>query len=70
MKLLMIEPRGWPCALKEAPPGHFLFTDTLCFKSEYHTPVGEIEAYTEAGEFFCAGSEALVQPVIAVWEEA
>lgn len=71
MKRLVIQPDGWPCKFAECRPGHFLFRDYLCFRSEY----GD-DAYVESGEFFWGGvkskeerAELIVQPVSAVWEE-
>lgn len=70
MKTLTIKPDGWPCKLGECPPGHFVFEDSLCFKTEY----GELEVYNEAGEAFWGGqstklavSNLIVQPVVAEW---
>lgn len=80
MRRLMIEPNGWPCTLKECPPGHFTYRDDLCFKTEYRcattasSPNGKIEAYCESGEFFVGGADTedareqlVVQPVVAQW---
>lgn len=35
MKRLVMEPVGWPCTLRECPPGFFLYEDTVCYKTEY-----------------------------------
>jgi len=35
MKRLVVEPSGWPCKLRECPPGHFVYEESLCFKTEY-----------------------------------
>lgn len=69
MKRLVLVPNGWPCSLNECPSGALIVDNTLAFKSEYRTNEGKIEAYNEAGEFLCVGSDALVQPVNAIWEE-
>lgn len=80
MKELKIWPKGWPCTLEECPPGFFLFRDSLCLKSEYHTTTqsGEsnADAYCESGEYFWGGVSAtkdrnalIVQPVEAIWQE-
>ena len=61
-----IEPNGWPCTLLAAPPGPFVtleHPEELCFKSEYREDDGRIRAFNSAGEFFCRGNDALVQPV-------
>lgn len=72
MRRLIMKPDGWLCTLKACRPGHFLFDDHyLGFKSEYHTDKGKIEAYNEAGEFFCPPEprdDFIVQPVDPVWE--
>lgn len=72
MRRLIIEPDGWPCKLSECPPGHFVFDDSLCFKTEY----GDLEVYNEAGECFHGGvtepekrSALMVQPVKCLWVE-
>lgn len=62
----VIVPNGWVCTLRDAPPGPFVtqtHPDLLCFKSEYRTSDGRIEAYNSAGEFFASGDDTLVQPV-------
>ena len=81
MRRLIIEPNGWPCTLLECPPGHFLWTNTggsfavrestLCFKTEYQS-----EVFNSAGEYFHGTGkqgdrveDAIVQPVIARWED-
>lgn len=79
MKRLVINPEGWPCTLAECPPGHFLFGEYLCFKTEYAQEVkGDYfpQSYCETGEFFWGGtktheerSRLIVQPVTAEWEE-
>ena len=76
MKRLILEPNGWQCTFSECPAGLFVFNDSVCFKSEYCTDKGELEAYNEAGEFFWGGTESykireelIVQPVIAEWED-
>ena len=72
MKRLIIQPEGWPCKFSECRPGHFLWGEYLCLKSEY----GDGEAFNEAGEAFWGGitnagerAELTVQPVNPVWEE-
>jgi len=35
MRRLILEPDGWPCSIRECPPGFFLHGDSLCFKTEY-----------------------------------
>jgi hypothetical protein len=76
MKQLILNPRWWECTLLECPPGHFVFKDTLCFKSEYRNAGGEIEAFNEAGEYFWGGAKnitdrenLIVQPVLPEWKE-
>jgi hypothetical protein len=73
MKRLLIEPSGWPCTLKECPPGFFLYEKQLCFKTEYGKAINfqgpyEPDAYNSAGEHFCL-LDAEVQPVTDRWEE-
>lgn len=72
MRRLVMLPEGWPCALQECRPGHFLWNDNLCFKDEYG-PAGH--SYNEAGEIFWGGAKTdderqalVVQPVSPVWE--
>jgi len=71
MKRLVLEPFGWPCTLGECPPGHFLWEDSVCFKTEYGgmecsnpgVPGPEVkwtvgnhsDPYNEAGEHFWGG---------------
>ena len=73
MRRLAMRPEGWPCALRECRPGHFVFNDLLCFKDEYGA---EGNSYNEAGEIFWgdvtdrdARAALVVQPVEPVWEE-
>jgi len=73
-KTLSIVPYGWPCSLEQCAPGHFVYNDNLCFKTEYITQQGKLEAYCETGEFFVGGAtteelrcQLMVQPVVAVW---
>ena len=42
MRRLVLIPEGWPCELRECPPGLFLYQDNVCFKTEYGAmePVG------------------------------
>jgi len=76
MKKLVLKPEGWACTLEECPAGLFVFNDSICFKSEYRTDEGQLEAYNEAGEFFWGGTKTyseraklVVQPVISEWED-
>ena len=69
---LIVDPNGWPCKLQECPPGHFVYGDSLCFKTEY----GELEVYNGAGEAFWGGAKTkadvgalVVQPVTHEWIE-
>lgn len=32
---MIINPEGWPCKLKDCPPGFFVWEGNLCFKTEY-----------------------------------
>ena len=62
----ILMPSDWPCKLSKCRPGAFVTMDDpnmLCFKSEYRTQEGKIEAYNVAGEFFAAGSDTVVWPV-------
>lgn len=61
MKIITIEPFGWPCKIEECPPGFFLYEEQLCFKSEYSSD-NDIEVFNSAGEYFMP-REVLVQPV-------
>jgi len=83
MKILILEPNGWPCTLEECPPGFFVTCEeygSLCFKSEYTMGINDhrIQAFNCAGEFFCGSPNAkseeerikiMVQPVIDRWED-
>lgn len=77
MKTYTIEPQGWPCTLEECPPGHFVKDDQLCFKSEYRTQAGMVEAFCCSGEYFACGhlkpserEAQIVQPVVLVIEDS
>lgn len=59
MKTCIIEPDGWPLKLEECPPGHFIWEDNLCFKSEYEND----HAFNSAGEYLVISGGTLVQPV-------
>ncbi len=68
MKKLILEPDGWQSSLEDCPPGLFLSDSKyICFKTEYRTEDGRIEAYNEAGEFYC-GDRSNVQPLKYRWE--
>jgi len=60
MKKIIIEPDGWECLIEECQPGHFMFGDELCFKTEYG-----MEVYCSTGETFMP-RKVLVQPVAIV----
>ena len=71
MRTLKLVPNGWPCTLRECPPGCFVFDEEVCFKSDY----GQ-DAYCDGGSYFWGGTsdkearaELIVQPVSPVWEE-
>ncbi len=71
MKNLIMMPDGWPCTYEECRPGHFVWADSLCLKSEYGG-----DGFCDSGEYFCGpnpGKEArdaiMVQPVCAEWRE-
>lgn len=75
MKKLEIVPKGWSCTVEECPPGHFVYQDQLCFKTEYRgdksISVGgndDIEVFCCSGEHFCPRN-ITVQPVSYQWEE-
>lgn len=76
MKEYKAIPNGWVCTLLECPPGHFMFEEHLCFKTEYRTDNGELEVFCESGEAFWGGTsnfnkrdKLIVQPVIIEKEE-
>ena len=76
MKKLELKPDGFPCPLRECPPGLFLCGEDVGLKSEYRNERGETEAYCESGEFFWGDAnkggtaeETIVQPLIAEWTE-
>ena len=64
MKTLQIVPDGWETSIEECRPGYFVAGTQLCLKSEY----GGLEAFNEAGEYFCP-RKVTVQPVTTVWVE-
>lgn len=72
MKTVEIIPSGWPCALRDCPPGLFIFGQSLGFKSEYVGNDGRIDAFcVESGEIFWGGTsdnesrgKLIVQPAI------
>ena len=57
IKQIIIEPDGWECLIEECQPGHFMFHDELCFKTEYG-----MEVYCSTGEKFMPRG-IMVQPV-------
>ena len=70
LKQITIEPKGWPCKLKECEPGLFLYNNTLGFKSSYREVSGTHELFLASGESFWGGTsrleerdELIVQPV-------
>ena len=70
----MLIPDGWPVQLADCRPGPILVCPVdaaddpqLCFKSEYKTDAGKIEAYNSAGEFLCIEPSHMVQPVTLQW---
>lgn len=78
---LTLVPEGWPCTLKDCPPGLFVYDGTLGLKTEYYANINgeehQPEAYlAESGEVFHGdtGGDNVkrrglpVQPVIARWE--
>ena len=69
MRSLVIEPKGWPCALAECPSGLFLFEDYLGFKSEYKDPyvVGSGEAFWGGTSKEEERDALTVQPCRHVW---
>lgn len=77
MMRVVLKPDGWPCTIKEAPPGPIIFQGnnhtSLWFKSEYgndNKRDGSYMAYNEAGEFLAVDqSTTFVQPVEVVIEE-
>lgn len=69
MKQITLVPSGWPCTLEECPPGPFIVSDRLCFKSEYGDNEGKRDIYNSAGEFWCGGYDVVVQPVETVIED-
>jgi len=64
---LIILPSGFPCSLQDCPPGHFIFNEQLCFKSEYNQ--SEVEAFNSGGEYLCISRDEIVTPVKAEWLE-
>ena len=69
MKKLVLNPDSWECTLEECPPGLFVFEGMVCFKTEYPTDSGKVQAFNKAGEMFCYEGTILVQPVLAKWED-
>jgi len=67
MKKLEVIPEGWPCTIEECRPGHFVYKDQLCFKTEYKSE-NDIEVFCESGESFCP-RKVDVQPVSYHWVE-
>lgn len=67
MTRLELKPNGFPCTLEECPPGPFLHGKDVCFKSEYHSNTGRIEAYCSSGEAY--HGTGLIQPLESVWIE-
>ena len=81
MKKLIVKPGGWPCPLKECPPGLFTFERTLCVRTDYPTRL-EDGSYTDpvylvdGGSVFWGGTKTcedrgnlLVQPSANEWVE-
>lgn len=76
MRKLELKPDGWPCKLKECPPGLFLCGETVGLKSEYKSENGNSEAFCDSGEAFWGDAnrggtadDTIVQPLIAEWIE-
>ena len=80
MKRLELKPEGFPCKLKECPPGFFLKDDEVGFKSEYAGDSldnkNRTEAFCESGCYFWGGEEGkdnvdnvIVQPLVSEWIE-
>jgi hypothetical protein len=78
MKMLIIEPNGWPCTFGECPPGYFLDETTLCLKTEYSSneQPEKHDAYNCGGEYYWGGTnnstdrnKITVQPCRARWVE-
>lgn len=70
-----IQPDGWPCTIRDCPPGFFGVPQenglmTFGFKTEYRDSDGYCEVYNYAGEVFWEGEikkerrdKLIVQPV-------
>lgn len=76
MRILQLKPEGFPCKLKECPPGLFLCGENVGLKSEYNNLQGDPEAYCDSGEYFWGDAnkggtakDTLVQPLVANWVE-
>lgn len=71
MKILQLIPAGWPCKLSECPPGHFVWKQLACFKSDYKISPEyiKISAYNEGGEYLMINEDDFVQPVCPEWIE-
>jgi hypothetical protein len=71
MKYPRIKPAGWPCELRECPPGHFMLGNQLGFKSEYyHKDQITPQIFCESGEFMRSEFlEKEVTPVAIEWVE-
>jgi hypothetical protein len=75
-RTLQLMPEGWPIALRDCPPGLFVFEDAVGLKSEYGNGNGGNGCYCDTGEMFWGGTATpdkrdslMVQPVIAKWVE-
>ena len=73
-KTCTLDPTGWPCKLKDCPPGYFAWgyspegtdkTDSIQigFMSEYSD-----KSYNEGGEYLTLDEEYMVQPLEIKWE--
>lgn len=70
MRTLKLVPDGFPCKLKECPPGLFLCGADVGLKTEY----GADEAYCDSGESFWGDKnkggetgDTIVTPLVAEW---
>ena len=63
----LIEPQGWPCKLKDCPPGYFIFFGRLALKlAPNKSPNDSLVAYNDGGQVFQGNLHHSERPNILV----
>lgn len=67
MAVPVLQISGWPVSVENIEPGHFMWRDQLCFKTEYKNENNTIQIYNSAGEAMSVFAGDKVTPVICDW---